>query len=254
MSAQRTEKGDRSASMPDTSLDERGLRLYDKDNHRLYWHNAAPDEDYTRKGLSGGICTRGDVWDQDAALSRASRPGRLRRRPGESSLLGGFGVLQGLWTITPTAAGTVEHHWDVEVVCRGNHVFRHLPEWPGPMAAEAYLEGYVHPPLAAHGWTFEPRIECPVHRAEREQVVQRLDALLREETQALIANAAPGTAPVDAASTPLGPPPAGPPSPIADAGLPPATPVGRVAVRGARGARTRGIPRPCPRRRCAATD
>src|SRR2546430_2437766 len=98
----------------DTTLDEHGLRLVDPDGHRLYWHHPDPTRNYARNGATGGVCTAGDVWDQDAARSSKARPGRLRPGDAPSSLLDGLGRITGVWMVVPGREPT----WRLTVRCR----------------------------------------------------------------------------------------------------------------------------------------
>lgn len=224
-----------SAVMIDTSLDARGLRRYDKDGHRLYWHGAQPGVDYSRAGLNGGICTRGDVFDQNAALSRNARPGRLRQVTGESPLLGGAGYIRAAFMYVPGAAATVS----TEIVCRGNHALEHateverfaagqaesalpLPDAVDGETAERFM-AKVRAFAVQHDWTATPRVECPLHRAEREYITQQLAALLAEETQTMVDHAAPGTVPGTVAVAADMGPPADALAAFAPAALPPPT-------------------------------
>jgi hypothetical protein len=187
----------------DTTLDEYGLRVVDPDNHRLYWHRPDPSRNYARHGAMGGICTVGDVWDQDAARSRKARPGRLRPGRAPSPLLAGLGRITGRWTVIPGQPPT----WRVVARCRRGDVLDDLLPPGGRVNGQLvvdqdYLARLVYPVLERHGWSWRTRVECPAHRAERLTVEAALATLRRQEASHDLVAARGGPRPAAAAPPP----------------------------------------------------
>lgn len=159
----------------DMALNESGLRIRDPDGHLLYWHGIEPGTNYSRSGCSGGICTKGVVWDQDAARSRAARPGRLRAAANTSPLLSGEGVIYGEWTLLLGQRTGITYRAFAR--CRGGDLFPNPPAFYPGYTPEEYVSQHLLPALAELGWSRSPRIECPTHRVEREAVEAALARL-----------------------------------------------------------------------------
>jgi hypothetical protein len=176
-----------------TSLDARGLRHHCPDNHLLYWPAAQNGVDYSRQGLAGGICTAGHGWDQDAAHSVITRPGRLRRQHGEPALLDGVGYVRAELKLIPGE----EHRIGIEIMCRRGHALLEMIETaefeatptpgvlPVPDAKRGESVETFLPKLASwierNGWSWQERVECPEHRAEREHTESVLNKLRAQE-------------------------------------------------------------------------
>ena len=165
-------------SKVDTSLDARGLRIVDPNGHRLYWHVTEPiGEGFARAGRRGGICTEGEVWDQDQALSRHARASRLHLAGVNTSwLTSGTGHIKIELTYVPGEPPRTR----VVVLCRGRHLFD--AQWMPPFNDEGniptrWVQQVLIPLLRQANWIGDNRIECPEHRVEREQVERALAEL-----------------------------------------------------------------------------
>lgn len=163
-----------------TTLDGRGLRVFDSDGHRIYWPDVDVTRDHARSGKTHGICTAGDTWDQDRATSPNARPGRLRLRERKAELGTVAGHINGTWYFDP-ATGTAEYR--LVIWCAGcaggenEHRPAGLPEaWRGQHVG-TYLVEQVLPWLEQAGWTVSGRLECPRHRHQREALEQAIAEL-----------------------------------------------------------------------------
>lgn len=167
-------------SAVDMALNEYGLRIRDPDGHLLYWHDLTPGASYARSGYNGAICTMGLTWDQDAARSRAARPGRLRPAAGTSQLVSGEGMIYGEWRLMLGQRTGISYRANAR--CRGGDLFPDPPAFYPGYTPEEYVSQHLLPALAELGWSRSPRIECPMHRRQREQVEAALEKLRTEES------------------------------------------------------------------------